>query len=132
MPYVVACLPAWCLCVTQETQLTCLLPQLLSCHADLVLASGYPLEYHKVITIDSYILNMYRIPHGKYRHTDKGPKPVVLLQHGVTLSSNSFVLLNANESMAYILADAGGHHSSTSRKQGNTTAWGAESPNSNL
>jgi hypothetical protein len=50
---------------------------------------------------------MYRIPHGKYRNTQKGNKPLVLLQHGVTLSSNSFVLLNANESMAYILADAG-------------------------
>lgn len=76
--------------------------------ADLVVdKSGYPLENHKVVTKDKYILNMYRIPHGKHRHMDMGPKPVVLLQHGVTLSSNSFVLLNANESMAYILADAG-------------------------
>ncbi|WIA28628.1 hypothetical protein OEZ86_011165 [Tetradesmus obliquus] len=74
---------------------------------DFVEAAGYPLENHKVITRDGYILNMYRIPHGKYRNTGKGNKPVVLLQHGVTLSSNSFVLLNANESMAYILADAG-------------------------
>lgn len=77
------------------------------CCADFVEAAGYPLENHKVITRDGYILNMYRIPHGKYRNTGKGNKPVVLLQHGVTLSSNSFVLLNANESMAYILADAG-------------------------
>lgn len=69
--------------------------------------NGYPMENHKVVTKDGYILNMYRIPHGKYRHTETGPKPVVMLQHGVTLSSNSFVLLNANESMAYILADAG-------------------------
>jgi hypothetical protein len=72
-----------------------------------VIPAGYPLENHKVITRDGYILNMYRIPHGKYRNTEKGNKPVVLLQHGVTLSSNSFVLLNTNESMAYILADAG-------------------------
>ncbi|KAF6263629.1 Alpha/Beta hydrolase protein [Scenedesmus sp. NREL 46B-D3] len=74
---------------------------------DFVIPAGYPFENHKVITRDGYILNMYRIPHGKHRNTEKGNKPVVLLQHGVTLSSNSFVLLNANESMAYILADAG-------------------------
>jgi hypothetical protein len=78
-----------------------------ACCADFVIPAGYPLENHKVVTRDGYILNMYRIPHGKYRNTQKGNKPVVLLQHGVTLSSNSFVLLNANESMAYILADAG-------------------------
>lgn len=65
------------------------------------------METHKVITKDGFILNMYRIPHGKYRNTRPGPRPVVLLQHGITLASNSFVLLNANESMAFILADAG-------------------------
>lgn len=65
------------------------------------------METHKVLTKDGYILTMYRIPHGKYRNTKPGPRPVVLLQHGVTLASNSFVLLNANESMAFILADAG-------------------------
>ncbi|KAF8072636.1 Lip3 [Scenedesmus sp. PABB004] len=74
---------------------------------DLVPAAGYPLENHKVVTVDGFILNMYRIPAGASRHTERGRKPVVMLQHGVTLASNSFTLLNANESMAYILADAG-------------------------
>jgi hypothetical protein len=35
-------------------------------------------------------------------------KPVVLLHHGVTLASDCFVVLNANESLGFILADAGG------------------------
>jgi Partial alpha/beta-hydrolase lipase region len=69
--------------------------------------AGYVMEKHKVVTVDGYVLTMYRIPHGKYRNTAPGPRPVVMLQHGVTLSSNSFVVLNANESMAFILADAG-------------------------
>jgi hypothetical protein len=34
-------------------------------------------------------------------------KPVVFLQHGVTLASDCFTVFGANESMAYILADAG-------------------------
>lgn len=68
---------------------------------------GYPLEKHRVNTKDGWVLNMYRIPHGKYRNNKPGPRPVVLLHHGITLSSACFTLLNANESMAYILADAG-------------------------
>jgi hypothetical protein len=34
-------------------------------------------------------------------------KPVVFLQHGVTLASDCFTVFGANESLAYILADAG-------------------------
>lgn len=34
-------------------------------------------------------------------------KPVVFLAHGVTLASDSFTILNANESMGFVLADAG-------------------------
>jgi hypothetical protein len=32
---------------------------------------------------------------------------VVLLHHGITLASDSFVLYGANESLAFILADTG-------------------------
>lgn len=48
---------------------------------------------------------MYRIPYGKGQQP--GPRPVVLLHHGITLSSACFTLLNTNESMAYVFADAG-------------------------
>jgi hypothetical protein len=72
-----------------------------------MLASGYPLETYPVITSDGWVLNLYRIPNGKNRNTSPGKKPVVYLHHGITLSSACFTLLNENESMAYILADAG-------------------------
>lgn len=82
-----------------------------------MLAAGYPLETHKVQTYDGWVLNLYRIPHGKNRNTSPGKRPVIYLHHGITLSSACFTLLNENESMAYILADAGeaavslSHHS---------------------
>jgi pimeloyl-ACP methyl ester carboxylesterase len=68
---------------------------------------GYPLEKHDAVTDDGWVLEMYRIPHGKYRNNKPGPRPVILLHHGITLSSACFALLNANESLAYIFADAG-------------------------
>lgn len=72
---------------------------------DIVPKNGYPLEKHAVDTPDGWRLNMYRIPHGKGQQP--GPRPVVLLHHGVTLSSACFTLLQPNESMAYVFADAG-------------------------
>lgn len=59
------------------------------------------------MTPDGWVLNMFRIPHGKYRHASPGPRPVVLLHHGITLDSACFVPLGANQSLALILADAG-------------------------
>jgi hypothetical protein len=74
-----------------------------------MLASGYPLESYKVNTPDGWVLTMYRIPHGKKRHNTPGKRPVIYLHHGITLSSGCFTVLNEDESMAYILADAGVH-----------------------
>jgi hypothetical protein len=85
-----------------------LLLSLLTIFPTATLASGYPLENHKVVTSDGWVLNLYRIPHGKNRNTSPGKRPVIYLHHGITLSSACFTLLNENESMAYILADAGG------------------------
>lgn len=70
-------------------------------------ANGYPLEEYKVNTKDGWVLTLYRIPHGKNRHNTPGKRPVIYLHHGITLSSACFTLFNENESMAYILADAG-------------------------
>jgi hypothetical protein len=72
-----------------------------------MLASGYPLESYKVNTPDGWVLTLYRIPHGKKRHNTPGKRPVIYLHHGITLSSGCFTVLNEDESMAYILADAG-------------------------
>lgn len=72
---------------------------------DMAPMKGYPLEKHSIDTVDGWRLNMYRIPYG--RGQGPGPRPVVLLHHGITLSSACFTLLDKNESMAYVFADAG-------------------------
>lgn len=82
----------------------------LPCNYDLCadyVPAGYPLESHTVWTPDGWALGNFRIPHGKQRNNQPGKRPVVLLLHGFSLSSLSFVLFNPNESIAYILADAG-------------------------
>ncbi|KAF6258125.1 Alpha/Beta hydrolase protein [Scenedesmus sp. NREL 46B-D3] len=84
------------------------LPQYKSRIYDQVAARGYPLERHAVITPDGYELIVHRIPYGKLRNNQPGvKKPVVFLQHGITLASDCFTVFGANESMAYILSDAG-------------------------
>eukprot|EP00775_Hariotina_reticulata_P011744 gene11744-11889_t len=75
---------------------------------ELVRGRGYPLERHTAVTEDGYELAMFRIPYGRYRNKRADvKKPVVLLHHGVTLASDCFLVLNANESLGFILADAG-------------------------
>ncbi|GFS03857.1 lipase [Elysia marginata] len=74
---------------------------------ELISSKGYPVESHTVITEDGYILGLYRIPHGLHNKAKKGPRPVVLLQHGLMASCDDFLVNPANESLAFVLADAG-------------------------
>ncbi|GBF95229.1 lipase [Raphidocelis subcapitata] len=75
---------------------------------DLVMGQGYPLETYPVETSDGFILRPYRIPFGVKNATkDAGPRPALLLHHGVTLASSSFVVLDPTSSIAFYLADAG-------------------------
>uniref|UniRef100_A0A7S2WV56 Partial AB-hydrolase lipase domain-containing protein n=1 Tax=Rhizochromulina marina TaxID=1034831 RepID=A0A7S2WV56_9STRA len=66
---------------------------------ELVAERGFQLEDHFVTTEDGYILHMFRIP-------QPGAAPV-LLQHGLLDSSFTWVNNFRNESLAYILSDAG-------------------------
>jgi hypothetical protein len=78
--------------------------------ADLVLPWGYPLETYPVETEDGFVLRLYRIPHGKANATaahPHKPKPVVLILHGITLASSSFVVMDPGSSLGFFLADAG-------------------------
>ncbi|CAL2045525.1 unnamed protein product [Caenorhabditis brenneri] len=71
---------------------------------------GYPVETHKVVTADGYILTLHRIPHGK-NETSKSasnrPKPVVFLQHGLLCTSSIWLLNLPRQSAGYIFADQG-------------------------
>ncbi|XP_050390148.2 lysosomal acid lipase/cholesteryl ester hydrolase [Patella vulgata] len=74
---------------------------------ELITSKGYPCEDHQVITEDGYILTMQRIPHGRNTNSSTDRKPVVILQHGLLGASTNYLVDLANESLAYILADAG-------------------------
>uniref|UniRef100_A0A915P4L9 Partial AB-hydrolase lipase domain-containing protein n=1 Tax=Meloidogyne floridensis TaxID=298350 RepID=A0A915P4L9_9BILA len=72
---------------------------------------GYKCEIHKVTTKDGYILEMHRIPFGRNFNENeenlKQKKPVVYLQHGLLASSFDWVANLPNQSLGFILADAG-------------------------
>ncbi|CAH1963571.1 unnamed protein product [Acanthoscelides obtectus] len=72
---------------------------------DVIKLMGYPVEEHKVITADGYILTMYRIPnyHTATKYTKYHP---VYLQHGLVATCATFIGLG-RDSIAFMLADAG-------------------------
>ncbi|RLN48846.1 hypothetical protein BBJ28_00003123 [Nothophytophthora sp. Chile5] len=78
---------------------------------EIIEARGYEVETHKVTTSDGYILTMYRLPK-TYAESQSGAtaasnKPAIQLQHGLLDSSFTFVSNFRNQSLAYVLADAG-------------------------
>eukprot|EP01112_Ceratiomyxa_fruticulosa_P018879 TRINITY_DN6104_c0_g1_i1.p1 TRINITY_DN6104_c0_g1~~TRINITY_DN6104_c0_g1_i1.p1 ORF type:complete len:415 (+),score=38.45 TRINITY_DN6104_c0_g1_i1:239-1483(+) len=83
----------------------------------IVQSKGYPCEEHFVTTYDGYILRLFRIPSGRNNtfvdsvfsenEMAANSSRVVFLQHGLLDSSFTWILNEPNESLSYILADAG-------------------------
>ncbi|KAB0797386.1 hypothetical protein PPYR_08380 [Photinus pyralis] len=81
------------------------------CHASMnpsetIQNYGYPVEIHKVVTEDGYILNNFRIPYGRKNQTSK-PRFPVLLVPGIGNTHSVYLTSGPALSLGYILADEG-------------------------
>lgn len=73
----------------------------------LVTERGYSIETHYVTTSDGYILTVFNIPYGKNSDSSSRNKYPVILQHGLLDSSYSWITNFEDQSLGYLLADAG-------------------------
>ncbi|KAJ6645640.1 Lipase 3, partial [Pseudolycoriella hygida] len=72
----------------------------------LVKRRGYDCEIHRIKTSDGYILEIHRIRGGPVSPPNEG-KRVVFLEHGLTDSSATWVLMGVGKGLGYILSDLG-------------------------
>ncbi|UYV79624.1 LIPA [Cordylochernes scorpioides] len=74
--------------------------------SQLAITKGYPAFEHEVVTQDGYILSMQNIPSTKPSEEGTTAKPI-LLMHGLFAAGHDYVINFSNQSLGFILADAG-------------------------
>ncbi|NXA79035.1 LIPM Lipase, partial [Thryothorus ludovicianus] len=72
-----------------------------------ILFHGYPSKEYEVMTEDGYFLSLNRIPHNRRDAGLSGNRSPVLLVHGFCLDGGDWVDNFPDNSLAFILADAG-------------------------
>ena len=83
--------------------------QYISSYQKIINEAGYYFEEHKIRTEDGYILTAWRIPcllNESNTEIYKKRKPVIL-QHGLIDSSYTWLLLDKNHSLPFLLVDSG-------------------------
>ncbi|KAH8334932.1 hypothetical protein KR074_006716 [Drosophila pseudoananassae] len=75
--------------------------------ADRIASHGYPSEHHYIPTKDGYILGAFRIPYSHKLQNQNQKRPIAFLQHGLASCSDAWILQGPDDSLPYLLADAG-------------------------